>query len=237
MDLIDLLNLAQVNTEFANITSDVYRRLYSNYEIRIQKTDCEHFEEPCDIKSPGYITLRDINVLANLMKYFGNHIRKLNIWNRPYSSYSREKDWIKVHRIINKYGSETLTHLQLRNVSKTLWPQFLVPFKNVEMLDIEILRDTDGMKLNQLCPKLKDLRINFFKEVNFDFIDCELPQLEHFEVKFYAGIYHTEQIIGLIKKNPQIRSINTVPTNPEFVKLVSELLPQLENVSLQFSRR
>lgn len=44
-----------------------------------------------------------------------------------------------------------------------------------------------------------------------------------------------EEIIGLIEKNLQIRSMDIVSTVPELAKVVNELLPRLENIALHFN--
>lgn len=239
LDVNDLMNIVQINSEFQTIATDVFRRKYSNYEIDILGTKFDRYEDAYEtVNSRRYIRVRDFQISSNIMKFFGKHIRKLAIRNLRGRVYTSSSNWTMANRIINEYGSDTLTQLTLGAISKKLWPQFTMPFKNVEKLDIEIGDDTDGMKLNLLCPNLKKLRLRLTNEANYDFIDCKLPQLDHLEIIFHrSNIWNQrEQIIGLIQKNPQIRGvIAQFVATPEFNEVISEYLPNLENLTIGFS--
>lgn len=135
-----------------------------------------------------------------------------------------------------EYGSESLTELNLGSFNSKLWPSPMVAFKRVEKLKITIETDSDGIKLNQVCPKLRELRVCLKKKADYDFIDCEVPHLEQLEMTF-GSIFawnQKEQIISFIKKNPQIRSVIADPTVPEFTKMISEHLINIENVTISF---
>lgn len=61
---------------------------------------------------------------------------------------------------MNEFSSETLTKLQLGIINKEILSQFSLPFKNVEILAIEIHTDIDGIKLSEL-PHLEDFSIAY----------------------------------------------------------------------------
>lgn len=138
---------------------------------------------------------------------------------------------------MNEYGTESLTQLTLGSAGNKLWPYLTLPFKKVETLFIGMRTDTDGMKLNQMCPNLKVLRAWFYTDANYDFIDCELPHLDYLEVFFVnrsTAWNREKQITSFIKKNPQIRSVDAQLTGPEFVKMINEQLPYLQNLKFAF---
>lgn len=237
LDIKDLINMAQISEEYTHIATSVYRRKYSEHEIRMGETEYDRVERlkpsPIDIIiSSNYIKIKDLKLASNFMKFFGNKIQKLVMYNYP----KLPSDWAILNRIVNKYGAESLTKLKMSRFSKEIWSQFSQPFKNIKTMDIDIEGNTDGMKLNWMCPKLKSLNIIFIREANYDFIDCELPHLEHLHISFHNVLIwnRKEEIIGLIKKNPQIRSMDIVPTIPELAQVVNELLPRLESITLRF---
>lgn len=234
--------MAQTNCELAHFASDVYRRKYSDYEILIDRIKCEHNESSYYIgKSNKQISIRDLNDLSNIMQYFGNHIQKMKVYYPRIILNGQINDWAMVNRLVNAYGSKSLTQLKWSYISKEIWHQFTVPFKNVETLELQILVDTDGMKLSQLFTNLKKLRIRLMNKANYDIIDCALPHLEHLDIFFRSSFYTStnvlnckEQIIGLIKKNSQIRSINVANTTQEFNKVIEEHLPGVERLTFTY---
>lgn len=232
----DLLNLAPMSSNFADVTSVIFRRKYSNYEIRIDYLKYEHDKKPYIImRWPKSIKIRDFEVASNVIKYFGNNIQKLYILNHESNNYTSGSDWAGINRLVNEYGSESLTELKLAVINKKLWPQFTEPFKRVELLEIEIKSDSDGMKLNQLCPSLRKLVVRLDAKSNHDFIDCELPNLNQLDLFFLrSDDYRDKQAISMIKKNPQIRSIVVPQTTPGLNIAIAKYLPNLEYLTFNY---
>lgn len=190
-------------------------------------------------KTEKSIIFRDFKVASNIIKYFGKQIRKMNVRNRPLYNYSSGY-WAQINRNLNKYGSKFLTELNLGSISKALWPLYTKPFEKVESLEFELKGDTQGMKLNQLCPNLKKMRIFLKSKANFDFIDCKIPQLQHLDIAIADITFgnwllkHKKPIIGLLEKNPQIRSIDARTTPAAFANIIEQYMPNLDNLTLSF---
>lgn len=229
----ELLNIAEICPEFAYIASYVFHHKYSNHEVRIEETKCADSEIPCHI-SESTVQIRDFGIASKIMKYFGNKIRKFSIWNQSKHNYTSGSEWTKLNRMANELVSQTVTQLNLGTVSKELLPFFTAPFKKVEKLSLEIEAETGGMKLNELCPSVKELRIRLKNNVDYDFIDCKLPYLKHLEI-LYSG-NRKEQVIGLIEKNPQICSVVVLwHTTVEFIYWINEILLNLETLEFRYN--
>lgn len=71
-------------------------------------------------------------------------------------------------------------------------------------------------------------------DLSINFVDCELPHLNQFSLCIYSDNYENKnlQIDGLIRKNPQIRSIELTGSTSHLVKVVSEVIPNIENLNL-----
>lgn len=237
LDVNDLINIAKISSEFTYIASNIYHRKYADYEIRIERIEYEWHEEPYSIEeSPKYIIVRDFQLASDMLKYFGNRFRNLFIRNDSSRNYTLGSDWATINQFVNEYASESVVHLKLNEISKELWSLFTIPFTNVEALYINIKTDTDGMKLNQLCPNMKEFHIDLINAANYDSINCELPHLQHLDISISMRNpwNKKDQILGLIRNNPQIRSIVAVHTPPTFIRRVSEYLPNLKYLTLQF---
>lgn len=226
LGLGDLVNIAEVSSKFAHIGSSIFRQTYSKYKIRLIKSS--YSGTPYAIGNTT-IKVSDFNLIPNLMKYFGKHIRKMIIPDSYADDFSGDC-WSKIHRFVNEYGSKSLTELKLGRVYKELWPMYTVPFQKVENLDIELQTDPDGMKLNELCPNLRRLKIHSSNSVNtnFAFIDCELPYLEFLTIDVGNWWSRGKQLLGILEKNPQIRSIYAKDTSSQFKKKISEYFPRLD---------
>lgn len=245
LNFVDLLEMAQSNHELGEIAADVFRRKYSDHKIRIAAGNRLTWNGNTVYEPPSskFISINDFALVPKLMKHFGNKIRKIYLQNYSRYNYTAGSDWSNNIRFVNEYGSMSLTELGLGEISKKVWSQFTVPFHNVEKLDFEITDAPkevhfDGMKLNEFCPNLKALRVNLISGCNDELLNCEFPNLEHFEISFSFESFSEanklwrgkENVASMIMKNPQIRSVNANRTAPEFLKLISEQLPQLERL-------
>lgn len=235
MELVDLVNMARISSQFFQLANNVFRRKYSDCEVKLVDTHRELDDKPYNVKLSDHIDINDLESFSRLMKVFGNQIRKLTIPNFSSSNYTSGSDWAMVNRIVNEYGAESVVELKLGAVSKGIWPQFTVPFTRVENLEILIDADTDGKKLNDLCPNLRKLNLIIIHEANYDLINCKIPHLEYLKIFVTDAWKQKEQIIGFIEKNPQIRSIYAPYTTPEFTKMISEKMRYLENLTINFN--
>lgn len=237
--MTELVKMAQTNPKLAYISAVIFRQKYSHYVIRIEKTKIiPGLERKYEINTfYKYIVINDLELFLNMIKFFGKSIQKLFIANHPTHNHTMGSDWAEVNRIVNEYGFEALIDLSLGTVSKELWPHLTLPFKSVKSLKIVISSNADGIKLNQLCPKLKELLLHLNYVESLDLLNCELPYLQHLNVIAEVGDKRgrKDQIMAFFKKNPQIRSVYTKRTRSEFIKCAQECSLNLESVSLVFN--
>lgn len=99
LELTDLLNTAQVNSDCARVASNIFRRKYSNYVIEI--LEMQH-KKLTVYSAHHLIAIQDFDLAFDVMKYFGRHIRKLNIRNNDQHIYPPGKGWTEVVRFVNE---------------------------------------------------------------------------------------------------------------------------------------
>lgn len=141
-------------------------------------------------------------------------------------------------RMANKNYTKSLIELDLRAVeSGDVFGT--VPYENVEFLKFTISEDYESTKVmpfNQLFPKLQRLKLKLHADIDYDFIDCELPHLKSVSIGVSEGAWERlDQINGLFRKNPQIRSVEVDWSRPDYIIDLSKMLPNLQNLTFHFT--
>lgn len=114
--------------------------------------------------------------------------------------------------------------------------QFTVPFQQVE--DFSCLIQLRQMQMNimrfdKLFPQLKRLSLILNSNLNYSFIDCHIPTLKHLDLSVSKSAWNRkDQIEGLIRKNPQLESIELDVEPAHYVIDVNKHLPNLTNLTL-----
>lgn len=108
------------------------------------------------------------------------------------------------------------------------------PFPEVEYLNVNIKEVTGDIgSFGQLFPKLRGLSLVLESDIDCSFIDCDLPQLEHLYIRLTNDSRQCiDQIEQFMRKNGQIKSIELSEFPHNFVKVISEVLPIIENLTI-----
>lgn len=239
LNFTDLLSIAQVNQWLSKGASYTAKLKYSEHKISVWCKDMEPakkniiakalttainrigvFMEERTIKEyESLIYIRDYDSILKTFKYLG--VRNLEL----YSSYDTEDRMQLIGSLINEYASESLEKVNFVssvNVIKFITKP-LVSVKSVTFSGIMNEYGGDNMEINKLFPSMEKLNLNVFI-THIDFLDCHMPRLQ--QVKMYKC--HT----SMIEKNPQIRHIELDKIEPELLKNLSLLLPNLETLAL-----
>lgn len=227
---IELVDIAQVSPNFAALAVNVFRRKYGS-EVIISRNAGR------SKKLFGIVPHTDDNRLfidtlefcSNVFKYFGSEIRKLVITSRFSGNDSKQ-----IYRLINQYLSKSAIELDLGFVEKD--DTFgVVPFENVENLKFGIIEQcepTKNLSFNKLFPKLRKLAIQLHLDMDYSFIDCDLPHLESVIIGVAKGAWNKlNQINGLFRRNSQIESVVVQWSSPDYIIELSKLLPNLRNLT------
>lgn len=243
MDFENLINIVQINQHFADLAFDSFRHKYSNEEIDLRDSFTYRDRE-------GQSPIKHINQVIQVhgekmcqktIDHFGTAIRKIRL-----TSFQKSKKSIgKFMKLINERCAKSLHELKLWNVEADALAQLIHPFEQVEtlLLSFNIQNETlakGTLPLNQLFPTVHHFTLMVGWDVDAAYIDCELPHLEHLGISFaHNPTEITEQQIGpLIRKNPHIRSLDLINVGKQFGKFLektSQLLPHLENLTLEDS--
>lgn len=226
LDLAELFNMAKTDLRLNSIAKSAYHRRFRNHQIAIVRTDDRH--DKFRIISTS-IEIRDFKTAENILQQFGNSIQNLYIANFNLDdNYSAA-----INKMISKPVSGSLIHLDLGVIKSDTLDQFIEPFAKVEELSCSIRTNsiaTNIRPFGELFPNLRKLQILLRFDLDYKFLDCEMPHLEDIDVTINTHDI-TRQLDGFFQKNPQIRSINVHSFPADYVQVISKLLPNLEKLN------
>lgn len=231
MNIPGLLHMAEINAKYESIASLSFRWKYRDFEIQIWQAD-SNGEEKFRIETrKKVISIDDYYTALGILQHFGNSIRKLRI------NHSRMQN--NHSAMLNHFiaSSESIMKLKFDYIRENTLAQFTSPLKAVEDFSCYMYTgDFIGniLPFDQLFPKLKKLMLTLFSDLDYSFIDCHFPHLEHFG--YNIGNSPVQQRMKLVEsimtKNPQIKSIDARFATVEFVKTIADLLPNVTNLTL-----
>lgn len=183
------------------------------------------------------IRIDDFDLSLKTMKHFGGVMQRLSI----YFNYLKSGDSKKISEFINKYCSKSLVHIHIEHCTRNSLEHMTQPFEKVENvnfgLEVEHLENVE-LSLNQLFPQLRRLSFESILRMSDTYIDGHLPNLEHLNItiavrqNFEGARVIENNFAKFIGKNTQIRSIAMRNISPNFLKLTTTLLPNLQNITL-----
>lgn len=262
MDYGSLLQIAKINRHFSALSIDIFRRKYSKREIIIEDyLYCKSpvIVQPADTgtimsriltsigKKPkkrkhshcifdDYIKIHHLDDILTTLKHFGSIIKRLKIQY----FYMEANEAEMMAQYMDKYTSDSLIDIEFDSYYQFLLRYIKVPFKMAENVTFSKLSLSDiddvALPMNQLFPSLRNLFLYSLENIDEAYINVHLPHLEHltFDAEYlnYGFIDKEMDMIPLIKKNPQIKSINLINITPTFLEHVVGLLPNLKTLTL-----
>lgn len=235
LNLSDLLNISETDDDFTEAANIIYRRLYKNKLIRIDKNVCGfgHYPNTHTIKS-GCIIVHNQRFYSRLLSNFGNSIKKLSI-NLKMKNYFNEIEDIQAQ--INKYCAKSLVEFNIENCQHFTSKAFVKPFSQVCALSLTncVLQFTAD-EFNRLFPCLIRLELlkNKMKSEHSVFIEQNFPNLKHWTLD-HKG-FSRQNILMALFFNQQLSSLHLMTTvDSKFLHLINELSPNLRNLQLVIS--
>lgn len=208
LDMIDLLNVAGLNSKTRFIALRIFHLKYwVNSTDNYPKT------------------------VVDVLQQLENGTTKISIHN----GHLRSNVSTFLNKVINIFGYKTITHLDLGSIQENSLEQFTFPFEAVVELKLELSQEKFTgkiMSFDKLFPKLNKLRVIVAEDANHSFIDCHLPNLE--ELYIYSDFYTEKECKSFISKNPRIKIITLFGFPGNYMKIMNNLLPNLEKLTVHF---
>lgn len=238
LDLDNLTSFAETNLHFSLLAADVFRRKHSMKVVKIINPFMVGYGNIVDYGHTIYI--QQFGTILRVLKYFGRSISHLVIEYNDENDLIMDNSSINVlSKFINTYCSSSLIHLQIRNYHATFFDEMTMPFKGVKHLSLhgrfkQLASST--LTFSKLFPALQNLSLKYMHIKNTNCIDQGFSSLTH----LYVDIWHLHipkhfnenDVERLLRKNQQIKSLKLSHSSRNFLKIVNEILPNLESLEL-----
>lgn len=178
LDFLDLMNMADISTQFEYFASKTFGQRYRHFEIIIRepidilpffiRMKCAQSEgmpsaerqinEKYCIKSiENRFEINDHDLALNALKHFGGCMRKLSIDNNILDGNHSTA----INRFVNEYAAESLTFLNLGLVKHDTLALFTKPFNSVKEFICFMKPKQIGpiVRLNRMFPQLSRLTL------------------------------------------------------------------------------
>lgn len=228
MGLVDLANLIETYPQLSPLAIDIFRRKYKNNDLFLQRIYSEAEIQAQFLDSTALFETYNFEQILNILKHFGSEIHRIEI-----SSYNiHNNESALMAQFINKYCGDSLTHLVVFPIKENTFSEFTVPFVKLQELyfqaDIYLTKiKVPLLPFNQFYPNLRRLALILRPNIDYSFIDCEFPQLDHLYLSIADEAWQTGHIEELIKKNSHIRSVDLQEIPEDYIKTINKLLPHL----------
>lgn len=229
LDYPELLEVAQVNKNFAYFANNVFRRTFADHEFLIfydaSKLNKSAPQNPYEI-NPGLIRISDFSLILQTLKHFGPLIRKLRL---ELSDDNSEHLQI-IYKYIEDYCTDSLTDLDMENLDILKYTK--KPFTRVERFRIRSYLaqlESNQPLLNETFPALREFPLSFRSD-NMEPLICYFPHLEHVSVKATFG---TDSIEKFLRTNSHIKEADVRMFYPtEFFLKYPSLLPNVDHLTV-----
>lgn len=233
LKLEDLLSLAETSRMFGPLTNQIFRRNYHDITITRANVNVKNILYKYAANDHMKILeLSDIEMIVRILIRFEGAIKQLTIKTQNMDNLKSKM----INRFVNRNVANTLIHLHLNIIKENTFEQFTNPFEAVEELsfDVDTKRVNIGdLPLNKCFPALRRLQLRLYSQADYRFLGCKFEQLVHLHVSVLPDAWtQKDQIEELFTKNSHIKSVELRFFPPDYVKLIGNLMPNIENLTL-----
>lgn len=170
----------------------------------------------------GY--MKTVWVLQN----FGHLFQFINI---HYSAFGSDES-TKITHYIHEHCSDALREIAISGIKGDRLEHWPFSFKNVQSLSIADIGVSDGIRLDQLFPRLKKLMLENVSETGF--IARHFPDLVDASIKTPPNITASEEnIMEFIRLNRQLQALKTpLLLDATYLSFVNDRLPHLKSLTI-----
>lgn len=241
LSFTDLVAVADVSSTFSIAAANVFKRTFANFPIRFvtpeRQIDADHRDK--------MIIISRLETIKSVLAHFGHLISHLEL-NKIYGKFEGHQTTL-ISQLINLHCSDTLKQLSLtiEVFGNEFFDSTTKPFEKVEQLTIRgdyITLGNGRLSLNELFPKMIKLKM-YAKVRDSNCIDDTFANLKNLSIfngkrrengqgmPFYL---EDEDVERFILKNKQIRNLNLECKSSEFLRFISQNLPDLEALTIKF---
>lgn len=235
----DLFSVAKTSKQFTHLAANVLRRKYPKRKVQIGIPKSQGYKDHL-IGQVAY--LEGVPTILKYLRYFGSTIPSLEV---RYTSADGDSNVLStLNEYINVHCADTLMEIEI--LHGQFFQNVVKPFKLTENVILHGQFETfenSILTFDQIFPALKRLSLRRIKVSDKSAFYRSFPQLHHLDVYIANGneldntvlgpLRFTESdLIKMLEQNPQIQSLIVQGISRSSLRLVNELLPNLENLEI-----
>lgn len=184
------------------------------------------FESMCDFHVDNF------KLAESVLRTFGHMIENVEL----FYDYMNKTESTIIEKYINTYCSDSLLDLKLMNFTSNPLASMSRPFAKLQQIFLYGKTDriaAGNATLNEIFPALENLILNVEGIQDKRCLDIEFPNLKSVHVLFSFQIvtgFDPIHVQKLLENNPQVRCLSTSFAPFSFLKMVTSLLPRLEEL-------
>lgn len=237
LNLLDLVSLAETNVYFSFVAADVFRRKKSIKPFKIIDPLLDEFDNY--VETNELIYMRKFSLILRVLKQFGHLISHLLIVYSSNELYLDVASTNIISKSINLHCSNTLTHFEIFSHHETFFDEMVKPFEKVEKLLIRGKYNklgSNSLVFVELFPIIHQLNLEYIEVNDTSCIDQEFSHLEKLHIDISRNDnpsrFTENEVFNILKRNPQIRSLELDKSSRKFLMKVNQILPRLESLRL-----
>jgi len=241
--LIDSLNIDTIlslnnNDElYLRLAEDAFKRKYSQKVFKIVDPVRMGFDDIQEVINVVYV--RQYGEILRLLKYYGHLITKLSIVYSQYPQFGGV-NMAPIIKYVNTYCNNNLIEFDLTINSDYMevFDKMTKPFKQVKKLSLcgkynKMASST--LSFDDLFPALRSLSLKYIQVHDKSNFDYKFPHLKHLYVEIGQSDktrFTEDDVEKMIMTNSHIQSLKLGRCDMKMLKIVSEILLDLESLQL-----
>lgn len=224
-DLDDLTNVAKIHPQSQMAAEMIFKLKNSTgkFTIKSKQINKAKFK-------PNYDIPVEFNKLLLTLKMFGHLITKLKI-NYNYF-HGKQSEMVNEH--LSKYVADSLLEIELKECNDADLKGLTGSFKNIETVRLRHGRlNSNSTNLSEIFNSVRSLDVRQMFALSPATIEHHYPQLHEMKMEFMLPVDspHLERRLQL---NTQLRSLYIFGCNWQALRMISDILPDLERFEFTF---
>lgn len=225
-DLIKLANVAVTHPNNYAAAEILYREKYGKLRITISgyQMNFVYFH----ITATNTIGLYDFDFTLTVLKLFGHLIPSLLIDYEAYTDKQRKQ----IDQHINEYCAKTLNYFEIGYCRGNEFANLPGPFTNVENVRFKFgVINSENIRFDKIFPNVRRLDLGSVLYTDSNCFEHNFTHLEYLDIsRFHTGAH--SKLAKTLEMNSHVPSILIYQCSLEFLKIVSEKVPNLKNLEI-----
>lgn len=227
LDFVSLITMSEINDNIQVLAADVYRRKFAQLSIVYQRTSWGQ-----DVFVGDCIEIYSFDWASRLIHNFGAFMQKFQIKLGDNEMHINDTLLELVH-----HNCKALKSLQLQGVHEDALNRIKTPFETVEDLELRISftkPEKLTLGLNEMFPQMHSLSLDLSEMIDGSSVVHKFQNLKRLDLSYMNNENMMSNVYEFIELNPQIKSLTLYQGSARFLGFISEKMPELEHLKVQY---